>query len=268
MDTTHNEALIRRYWNNRAEKFKDSPVATTNDVCLRKLETKEMIKTIRKLNLPAGALILDVGCGDGRSTLMIANQFPELFFVGIDYCDKMIKNAQARMVTKYPLSRNISFKVESILDPSPTNTYSVVISSRCLINLISSSEQKKALANIAKCLVDNGTYIGIENFIKENHNLNRLRNFFGLEAIPIRWHNRFFDEDIFLNDISKYFHNVKLNDFLSSYYILTRVIYSKLCNMFGGKPSYSHWMHKIGMLLPSRGRFCPVRLITANRRHR
>ena len=262
------ENLIKEYWNNRAEEFKSSPAATTNDVCLRELEVAELIKAIRKLNLTPGSKILDVGCGDGFSTLRIAAHFPELNFTGMDYCDKMIANACSNIVTNYPNIRNVSFRVHSILEEVGTERYSVALSGRCLINLTSFSEQETALNNIASYLVDGGTYIGIENFIDENNNLNSLRGIFGLGAIPIRWHNLFFNEHQFRIAMTSKFYGVYIADFLSSYYVITRVIYSKICNLLNKEPNYLHWMHKLGMIIPSSGGYCPVRLITATRRAR
>ena len=262
------ESLIKKYWNNRAEEFSTSPSATTNDVCLRELEVAAIAKSIRKLGIPVGSSILDVGCGDGISTLRIAGKFPEFNFTGMDYCDKMICNACTNLATNYTHIDNVSFSVGSVLELRDTKRYNVVLSSRCLINLTSLSDQQVALNNIASCLVDDGTYIGIENFLAENYNLDNLRFIFGLKGIPIRWHNLFFDESVFLNSIQDMFYNVEFNDFLSSYYIFTRVIYSKICSMLKKDPDYLHWMHKIGMLLPSIGKFCPIRLFTASRRGR
>jgi len=260
------ENLIKEYWNNRAEEFKSSPAATTNDVCLRELEVAELIKSIRKLNLPPGSKILDVGCGDGFSTLRIAAHFPELNFTGMDYCDKMIVNACTNLVSNYPTLRNVSFKVRSILEEVGTERYSAVLSCRCLINLTSFLEQIESLNNIASYLVDNGTYIGIENFIDENNNLNSLRLALGLKDIPVRWHNLFFNEHQLRISIMPMFYGIYISDFLSSYYLITRVIYSKICNILNKEPDYLHWMHKLGMIIPSVGRYCPVRLITATRR--
>ena len=268
MSELNKEQLIKEYWNNRAEEFKTSPSATTNDVCLRELEIDRLIKSIHKLKLPPGSKILDVGCGDGFSTLRIASHFPKLNFTGMDFCDKMIANACSSLVINYPSIGNVSFRVYSILEEVGTERFTVVLSGRCLINLTSFSEQETALNNIASYLVDGGTYIGIENFINENNNLNSFRRALGLNDIPVRWHNLFFNEHQFRVAMMSKFRGIYLTDFLSSYYIITRLLYSKICNILNKEPNYLHWMHKLGMIMPSVGKVCPVRLITATRRCR
>ncbi len=75
---------IKDYWNQRASENSGSLTATTQDVWLRRLEVACLIGTIEKLNLPAGAHLADMGCGDGHTLLQLAAQFPDFQFLGFD----------------------------------------------------------------------------------------------------------------------------------------------------------------------------------------
>ena len=46
--------------------------------------------------LKQGALVADVGCGHGASTILMAQAFPKSTFVGIDYHPSSIDTAQQR----------------------------------------------------------------------------------------------------------------------------------------------------------------------------
>ena len=46
--------------------------------------------------LKAGAMVADVGCGHGASTILMAQAFPASMFVGFDYHDKSIETATER----------------------------------------------------------------------------------------------------------------------------------------------------------------------------
>ena len=46
--------------------------------------------------LERGALVADVGCGHGASTILMAQAFPNSTFVGSDYHDGSIETARRR----------------------------------------------------------------------------------------------------------------------------------------------------------------------------
>ena len=41
--------------------------------------------------------MLDLGCGDGFTTLGVADKVDNVIFLGVDYSDNMIKNANSRL---------------------------------------------------------------------------------------------------------------------------------------------------------------------------
>ena len=70
---------IKSYWDDRA-KTAPANAKTTNDVYLRKLEVALLAAELDRLQLPAGAAVLDVGCGDGQAVVALAERFPGVSF--------------------------------------------------------------------------------------------------------------------------------------------------------------------------------------------
>jgi predicted O-methyltransferase YrrM len=252
----HNE--IKNYWNERAEEFKTSPEATTNDYYMRQLEIDTLKNKIDiyKENIKN---IADIGCGNGYSTIQLAKQYPSINFSGFDYSDEMIKNAKIN--AKKEGVENIVFDVLDIVSGTIENSYDLIYTDRCLINLQSWNDQKIALEKIFSSLTRNGVYLMIENFIDGQNNLNKIRQSFGLNDIAIRDHNLFFD----LVDVKSFIKKIegnfaKYENISSLYYLVSRVIYSKICMIDDKQPDYYDIHHELGSKLPSCGDFGPIAL--------
>lgn len=260
---------IKNYWEQRAQENADSPQATTNDVYLRKLELATITDAIKQLNLAAGATVLDVGCGDGYTTLDVAAGLPGLTFVGIDYSAQMIENAKRQLAQREPeLQQRMSFKVgdaNNLQGSVGEQTFDVVTTDRCLINLTSLESQTRAIREIAKQTKPGGYYVAIENFVEGQDNMNAMRRSVGLPEIPVRWHNLFFREEDFVSAAKPYFDEIEFRDFSSAYYFATRVIYSAMCQMRGESPDYEHEIHQLAINLPWTGQFSPIRMIVLRR---
>ncbi len=52
---------------------------------------------IRELDAPAGATVLEVGCGTGRNLALIARRFPDARLHGLDISAEMLASAQAKL---------------------------------------------------------------------------------------------------------------------------------------------------------------------------
>lgn len=259
------ESKIRQYWEERAKKAQLNPNATTDDVYLRELEIKTFIETIRKQK-KRDIYILDLGCGDGFTTIRIAKELSNIRFIGVDYSVNMIANANLRLKNEKDseLKARVEFKTGDATKISKQfnlETFDVVISSRCLINLKSSRKQYDTISQISKILKNKGKYISIENFKDGNKELNDLRNKLGLKRIPIRWHNKYFELKVYLNQTRKFFRDIEIINFSSSYYYATRVIYSKYCQIKNIEPDYLHEIHKLSIDLPPIGNYSPIKLI-------
>jgi len=254
---------IKKYWDERAEQSSGALAATTNDVYLRELEIATVIETLQQIPLPESGQVLDVGCGDGYSTLKVAQSFPNLNFLGIDYSENMIKAALKQLEAQPELKERVAFVVGDVMqlrEVCGSGVYDVILSDRCLINLDSVENQAHTIARIAEHTKPGGYYIAIENFIEGHDNMNRARSKVGLPEIPVRWHNLYFREQEFVHSAERFFEDIVFKDFSSSYYFATRVIYSKMCHMRGEEPDYNHEIHQLSVRLPWIGQFSPIRM--------
>src|SRR4051794_23114833 len=101
---------IKRYWEGRAAADAASPQVTTNDVYLRTLELATLVETIKALD-PSPATMLDVGCGDGRTTVEVSQAISGLVTLGVDYSANMIALARSRLEELPDLSPRVTFSV-------------------------------------------------------------------------------------------------------------------------------------------------------------
>jgi SAM-dependent methyltransferase len=212
--------------------------------------------------------VLDIGCGDGRTTLELARHFPGTGFHGIDFSSSMIDAARANLVAQPDLEDRVQFSIGDARNLSGAvgqQRFNVVTTNRCLINIPEEREQYLALQQIAEHLADGGLFVGTENFVGGQQALNELRAAVGLPEIPIRWHNLYFDETRFLQKCGALFASSSLEEFSSSYYYVTRVVYSALCRVEGMEPNYTHPIHQVALQLPPHGDFSPIKLIVARR---
>jgi len=141
------------------------------------------------------------------------------------------------------------------------SSFDIVLSVRCLINLPSSELQLAALKQIWQALRKRGQCILIENFQGPQEALNRVRGELGLPSMPIRWHNRYFDETELVNECEKLFEISESAPITSTYYLITRVVYSKMCQIEGRVPDYDHPIYEIATKLPVLGDLGPVKLL-------
>lgn len=255
---------IREYWEERANKNFLKKTATTDDTHLRDLEISTLIDTINQFKSQNIMKILDIGCGDGYSTLNIARNFQDYYFCGVDYSETMIKIANENLSSYGELKNKVNFLVGDVTrlqDILHHSKFDMIISDRCLINLDSSQIQYDVIGDISNYITNNGFFIAIENFIDGHNNMNNARKKMGLPEIPIRWHNKYFIEDEFIRNSHNYFSEVSIYNFSSSYYFATRVIYSAMCQMRGETPNYNHEIHQLATKLPWTGKFSPIKLI-------
>lgn len=252
---------IRQYWNDRARQHRGEPAATTEDVYLRELEISTIIDSIRQSDMARSGRVLDVGCGDGYSTLKIAGAFPSLHFLGVDFSEAMIETAHEVLELQPELRKRVEFRVGDVTNLRQAcgrSRYDMVISDRCLINLESAERQCHAIAEIAAHTKQGGYYLAVENFIEGHENMNAARRTVGLNEIPIRWHNLYLKEGEFIQSIERFFEIIAFQNFSSSYYFATRVIYSAMCKMRGEEISYEHEIHQLAVRLPWIGNLSPI----------
>jgi ubiquinone/menaquinone biosynthesis C-methylase UbiE len=245
---------IRNYWEGRATDD-DSVQSTTQDVFLREIELKSLSE---RLGRYAPTRVADVGCGDGRTTIGLARTFPDSEFLGFDYSSSMVVNAM-RVRKSHDVS-NASFE-QSDITRGLDGFFDLVYTTRCLINLPSWELQQHALRNIHAALPPNGVYLMVENFIEGHASFNQVRKDYGLAEIPVRDHNLFFERAKLLEFIRDLFVIEEEVNISSTYYLVSRVIYSRICVDDGATPDYFDPHHRYAAGLPFCGEYGPVRLI-------
>ena len=244
---------IKKYWEDRAASD-SSAQSTTQDYYLREIEYNVLFERIQKYS-PSS--VADVGCGDGRTTARLASKYPHIFFTGYDYSSFMVGNAR-KQLSSAELS-NIHFNQLDIC-AGLKDSFDLIYTTRCLINLPSWNLQKTAINNIHQSLTNDGVYLMVENFIEGQENFNQVRKNFGLPEIPIREHNFFFQRDRLLEFIDGRFKVEEEVNISSSYYLMSRVIYAQICSETGQQPDYFDDHHRFAVGLPFAGEFGPVRL--------
>jgi len=250
---------IKKYWEDRAAGD-SSAQSTTQDFYLREIEFAVLSERIQRYS---PSLIADVGCGDGRTTVRIASKFPNAFFSGFDYSSSMVENAK-RVLPSGGMP-NIEFGQLDICEELH-RSFDLIYTTRCLINLPSWALQKTAINNIHKALAVGGVYLMVENFIEGQVNFNQIRKNFGLPEISIRKHNFFFERQRLLDYVDGMFTVEEEVNISSAYYLVSRVIYSKICAETGAHPDYFDAHHRFAVGLPFCGEFGPVRLVGLKKR--
>jgi SAM-dependent methyltransferase len=133
--------------------------------------------------LPADSSVLDIGCGDGLSTLRFAQGVKRI--TGVDYVERFVE--RAREAAGRAGVANAGFMRGDVLDLAPVRAavgpVDVAISIRCLINLNSWERQRRALDEIAACVRPGGLYLLSEGWSEGMDGLNGLRARAAMEPI-------------------------------------------------------------------------------------
>ncbi|MCZ6503708.1 MAG: class I SAM-dependent methyltransferase, partial [Gammaproteobacteria bacterium] len=242
-DTEGDTEKVKEFWQDRGNQSDVSDKEVTHhDFWQRHLE----IELIKKF-LVHSARVLDVGCGNGYTTNHIAPMVREI--VGIDFSENMINRAIEEGQKKNILDKeSIVFKVANVLDldPSLFGYFDIVISERCLINLDSWENQKKAISKLASVLKPGGLFIFVEGSKNGRERLNEMRKAVGLEAMPSVWHNVDFEEKATLEFLSKFFEiNHRLH--LGVYDFISRIFHPLL--VAPDEPKYDSHVNEVAAKL-------------------
>lgn len=246
---------VKRYWDEQANVYGQSVKATSPDEIAFQMEIDKFIENIKPFSK-----VLDIGCGNGAKGIRITSAIQCDYF-GVDYSDAMLYQAKQRPI-EHSLPGSLSFRTGNILNINDISfdVFDVVMTDRCLINLETEEEQNQAVKNIHSVLKEDGIYLMMENSVNALENLNNVRKSFCLPAIDVRWHNLYIHEDVFLKKISDIFEVISIDNFASTYYLISRTINSILNNQ-GGNPDYNSEINMLAAKLPPLGDFSPEKLI-------
>src|SRR4051794_35406554 len=131
--------------------------------------------------LRKGALVADVGCGHGASTLLMAEAYPNSRFVGFDYHDGSIEQARER-ARAAGLEDRVSFEVVPAAG-YPGTGYDLVTTFDCLHDM---GDPVGAARHVRGSLADDGTWLVVEPFAGDRveDNLNPVgRVYYGASTL-------------------------------------------------------------------------------------
>jgi SAM-dependent methyltransferase len=120
--------------------------------------------------LKAGAVVADVGCGHGASTLLMARAFPKSRFFGFDYHSGSIEYAR-HVAGRDGMLDQVTFEVASSKSYPADSRYDLVAFFDCLHDM---GDPAGAAKHVLSTLEPDGTWMIVEPFAKdrpeENHN--------------------------------------------------------------------------------------------------
>jgi SAM-dependent methyltransferase len=234
MEPTLDIVAVKAFWDSQANDLKLGNEAVTHrDHQQRLLEIDTVIRY-----LPAGCRLFDVGCGNGYATALFAPRLSEV--VAVDYSDAMIERARR----EHSAIKNIRWKVQDALNISePAESFDAAVTLRCLINLGSWEEQKRAIANIHRTLRPGGVFIMGEGTRQGRAALNAARKRCGLGAMPPVAYNLDFDEEQLWPFLGKLF-EVKMVERLGMYDLVSRIIHPLV--VAPADPLYNARINEVG----------------------
>jgi ubiquinone/menaquinone biosynthesis C-methylase UbiE len=108
-------------------------------------------------NMASAKQICDVGCGGGQIMAMLASQFTEAHFVGVDLSPDQVRRAEQRLA---PFASRSSLKEGSALAlPLPDNQFDVVYS---IASIKHWSDQQQGLLECVRVLKPGGRLVIVE----------------------------------------------------------------------------------------------------------
>ncbi|MGO9884542.1 MAG: class I SAM-dependent methyltransferase [Solirubrobacteraceae bacterium] len=107
--------------------------------------------------LQRGALVADIGCGHGASTVLMAQAFPNSTFVGADYHDGSIETARGR-AQEAGVADRVSFQIEPAAAYTGTG-YDLVTMFDCLHDM---GDPVGAARHVLTTLKPDGTWMIVE----------------------------------------------------------------------------------------------------------
>jgi SAM-dependent methyltransferase len=112
--------------------------------------------------LVAGATVVDVGCGHGASTILMAQAFPESTFLGTDYHEGSIRVARRR-AAEAGVERNVTFEAADARELA-ADSYDVVAMFDCLHDMGDPDGVARA---VRRALRADGTLLLVEPFAND-----------------------------------------------------------------------------------------------------
>jgi SAM-dependent methyltransferase len=236
--------------------------STMADEITRALEVDTALACLAHVVAPTQpARLLEIGCGNGLMLQTVAGLHPQLQLTGVDYSPHMVELAQGRGIPGCDVRQGDVRALDF-----PDGTFDVVLSERCVINLLDEDDQMRSFEEIHRVLAPGGHLVFIEAFTDGFANLNLARDQLGLAPTAVPHHNRWLDKATFQAFVDGRFADVSADDpgaglpprnFLSSHYFVSRVFYPSVTRR---EVMYNTEFVKFFRFLPPQGLYSPIQL--------
>ena len=107
--------------------------------------------------LGTGIDVLEIGCGEGHSTNLMANAYPNSRFTGYDFREEVMEVARAKAATQ--ASPNVNFVRMDLREMSESGEYDLVTAFDVIHD---QAEPKVVLKNIMTALRPGGTFLMVD----------------------------------------------------------------------------------------------------------
>lgn len=213
---------IAGHWEKSGKSFslQSKVTPTSRDPYLGKLEEDHVLELLHPNHT-----VLEIGCGDASHTINFSRKVRQIY--ALDVAKSLIALAKKRSAESG--ASNIEFETGSVLDLAKIfkgRRIDCVVSQRCLINLPTWKDQRKAILQIHKLLQPGGLFLLTEGFQDELDNLNQVRRKVGLPEIRVVDYNRNFTHGEFDSFIAEHFVVEEVRDY--GFYLFASRVYHPL----------------------------------------
>jgi SAM-dependent methyltransferase len=241
------------FWSERAKRFGADPRSNTNDIWLREIEIACVHHIIRSHGV---VRILDFGCANGFTTVRLAGANPHCRFVGVDLNPDMVRVAQQGAETAG--FENVAFRQADILAQDLGQRFDFIYAIRVFQNIETPEKQRLLFDKLHEFLEPGGLFYYIESYEDGYGQLNRDRAGMGLPLLPIHPHLTLLTDE-FDRHVASRMDLLERASPSSSYYLITRLLYSYIAMKNGEAIDYNHPIHQVAAMVPQIGEYGPQR---------
>ncbi len=265
----YSDVILGHYRKEAEEHGKDAS-STMRDEITRGREIASVLRVLAYLEARGApiARLLDVGCGNAYLLEVLRKAYAAAALTGLEYTPEMVELGRGRGVARTAIEQG---DVRAL--PFADGAFDVVVTERCIINVMDRAHQADALHQVARVLAPGGHYVCIEAFTDGLTELNRAREELGLPPNDMPYHNLWFDKPWFLDTIARDFEIVDLSverdpslptpNFLSSHYFVSRVLYPAITR---APILYNTQLVKFFSFLPPIGNYAAIQLYLLRRK--
>jgi|SRR6185312_2621519 len=244
--------LLKVWDNYYATSNKDTAIKDENFFSLEVTSIKStLLKEISVGNKNRIMRILELGSGTGYLASQVASLLSKnkikYNYVGVDFSDVGIQKANKRKIP------NCVFLKDDFIHFLKLNKkkFDIIITQRTIMAIMNKKDQQYLLKLIKIALSNTGRGLLSECSVQSLQSLQKIRKLLGIEPLQKVWHSRYLDEKL----LAKVFSDIKVIDFSSTYWLVTRAIYP-----FFEDPKHNSKIHEVAAKLVQSGNYGLVKL--------